>query len=295
MIRLHTVRVLVVRALLFGTACLAVLADDIIAEDHDIYHVNNQGSDDTVTTVTEDPISIGDGPVFCTTTQEGYFFDLSDLYTTIDYTANGQANFWKYSLNICGPSNEGKNTACGPKGGAICQYKIEDGLETAMIAKWEDPVYQTLAPNDPSQGLMVTFKNGDPCSASYPTRLVYLKLKCKQGEKGKIDGLVSENANICSYTINFLTEVTCPGYTPQPSSNTGLSGGWIFIICLIVTLFLYIFIGCFYKRKRLGLSGREACPNIDFWSQLPGLVKDGFLYTKRRLFALSSRSDYEKL
>jgi hypothetical protein len=42
--------------------------------------------------------------------------------------------------------------------------------------------------------------------------------------------------------------------------------------------------GCFYKRKKQGTTGmRESCPNYDFWSSLPGYVKEGILYTRRKI------------
>ena len=55
----------------------------------------------------------------------------------------------------------------------------------------------------------------------------------------------------------------------------GISGGWVFIIILFVSTILYFLAGTVYKAKVKGAAGVEAVPNIDFWRDLPSLVKDG--------------------
>jgi len=57
-----------------------------------------------------------------------------------------------------------------------------------------------------------------------------------------------------------------------------MSGGLVFIIILLVVTPVYIVVGCIYKAKTKGTTGIESCPNIDFWRDLPGLVKDGFRF-----------------
>ena len=55
--------------------------------------------------------------------------------------------------------------------------------------------------------------------------------------------------------------------------------GWIFIIMLSVLLVVYCGVGIFWKMKKLGVTGIEAVPNIEFWRDFPGLVSDGCAYT----------------
>lgn len=55
--------------------------------------------------------------------------------------------------------------------------------------------------------------------------------------------------------------------------------GWVFNVCLLSLTILYCGIGAFYKYKKLGVTGLEMLPHIEFWRDLPGLVKDGILYT----------------
>jgi len=68
------------------------------------------------------------------------------------------------------------------------------------------------------------------------------------------------------------------------SSDSGISGGWIFIIIVVVSVFVYVVSGCIYKRHKKGTTGmKESCPNVDFWSDVPSLAKGGCLFTYRKL------------
>jgi len=46
-----------------------------------------------------------------------------------------------------------------------------------------------------------------------------------------------------------------------------------------------------YKRAVLGASGIDLIPNISFWTTLPGLIKDGYLFFISP--CIGSRSEYD--
>jgi len=70
----------------------------------------------------------------------------------------------------------------------------------------------------------------------------------------------------------------------------GVSGGGAFLIVLTIVGVLYVVIGCIYNRQRKGTQGmRESCPQNEFWFSLPGLVKDGCLYTKAKTLSLCGK------
>lgn len=71
--------------------------------------------------------------------------------------------------------------------------------------------------------------------------------------------------------------------------GTGLSWGWFFLICISVALFLYLSIGIFYNFKKLGVTGIEAIPNVDFWRDVPGLTKDGIAFSITTIKACVAR------
>ncbi len=69
-------------------------------------------------------------------------------------------------------------------------------------------------------------------------------------------------------------------------SSGGLSGGWIFIIILLSVSFVYVVAGCLINWRLRGRNlGKEACPNAAFWAALPGLAKDGVVFTVTKIKA----------
>jgi len=93
--------------------------------------------------------------------------------------------------------------------------------------------------------------------------------------------------------VQFTHTVGCQGGGGGGGGGSGgkLSGGSVFLIILVVIIPVYIVIGCIYKRQKMGTSGMESCPNIDFWRDLPSLIGDGFKFTFRKLGGLCGKGD----
>ena len=75
-------------------------------------------------------------------------------------------------------------------------------------------------------------------------------------------------------------------YTLLESSG---SGGSIFLIIFFVGFFVYFVAGIIYKKKRYDAQGVDMVPNIDFWKELPFLVKDGVAYTIDKIRGLFNK------
>lgn len=56
-------------------------------------------------------------------------------------------------------------------------------------------------------------------------------------------------------------------------------------------VYKFVFTGMLYKRTVLGASGIDLIPNISFWTTLPGLIKDGYLFFISP--CIGSRSEYD--
>lgn len=105
----------------------------------------------------------------------------------------------------------------------------------------------------------------------------------------------------CTQNFTIPTPLACPGGGPGGPGDKkhGLSGGWVFIIILCVVFPLYVIVGCVYKHQKLGATGMDKCPNVEFWRDLPSLVKDGCAFTYRKLRGLcggaAQRESYESM
>jgi len=109
--------------------------------------------------------------------------------------------------------------------------------------------------------------------AKYFRQLV-LNFRCKEGVEGAPYQL--SNPTGCSTVIDFDTMYGCAG----KGAAGGLSGGSILLIILFPLIVVYIIGGFVFNVKYKGLPfNKDAFPHIEFWSSIPGLVKDGVLFT----------------
>jgi hypothetical protein len=81
-------------------------------------------------------------------------------------------------------------------------------------------------------------------------------------------------------------EITSPAGCPTNVDLTlvgGISPGSVLLIIFFVLLVAYLLIGTLYMRFARGAQGAEMIPNVEFWGNLPGLVKDGVAFAWRKI------------
>eukprot|EP01064_Diplonema_japonicum_P025386 TRINITY_DN3678_c0_g2_i3.p1 TRINITY_DN3678_c0_g2~~TRINITY_DN3678_c0_g2_i3.p1 ORF type:complete len:206 (+),score=45.74 TRINITY_DN3678_c0_g2_i3:54-671(+) len=80
-----------------------------------------------------------------------------------------------------------------------------------------------------------------------------------------------------------------PGVPVEPtpaepsSSSDGVDGGVIFLIIFFVGFAVYMGAGMAYRFKVKGETGVNMVPNVEFWKDLPNLMKDGALFIKNKV------------
>jgi len=120
----------------------------------------------------------------------------------------------------------------------------------------------------PKPGLSCTYGQG------YESRHVTIDYKCSEAY---VEPAAHDLGN-SAYLIELTGPAGC-GLLPPPP---GMSGGTLFLILLLVGIVCYFGGGSFlnfrYREKR----GVQMVPQLDYWKQLPGLVKDGCLFTKEQ-------------
>jgi len=241
----------------------------------------------------------------CSASLGGFNFDMSSLTSTTDFSAKDtayDANKYMYYFNPCGVANSnalkcitGSATFCQITGANTGAANLGTCTTPPGGTQPASPVWELINPLIPAVGLRVTYANGDSCGAGTPpTKIGVINFYCDPtAGRGFVNGTVAEHPT-CSYTMNIVTSYACAGGAGGGGSK-GLSGGWVFIIILIVCLFVYIVAGCVYQRKKKGASGVESIPNIEFWRGLPGLVKEGFSFTWTKLRGLCGKGEYTEV
>jgi len=241
----------------------------------------------------------------CSSTLGGVNYDISSLTSTTDFAAqdvNWASNKYMYYLNPCGVANgnalkciQGLATFCQVQGAGTGAANLGTCTTPPGGPQPAAPTWELINPSKPAVGVRVIYANGDPCgSGNPPKKTGIINFYCDPSVgRGVVNGTVAESPT-CTYSMNVITSHVCPGGAGGGGSK-GLSGGWVFIIILIVCVFVYIVAGCVYQRKKKGASGVESFPNIEFWRGLPGLVKEGFSFTWTKLRGLCGKGEYTEV
>jgi len=196
--------------------------------------------------------------------------DLSSLTKrgtgNVDYKGSDQS--YDYYMNVCAVSTSGPD--CTPKGFGLCQYITNSLTFVASLGTWNSATWAKVG-----NQVVATITDGDKCyiSGDWVTRTAKVSFTCTGSTSPTFT--VSEDAN-CVFNLGL--NANCGSGGGGGGGGDGPSGGTVFIIILVVLIPVYVVVGCIYKAKTKGTTGVESCPNIDFWRDLPGLVKDGFRF-----------------
>jgi len=220
------------------------------------------------------------GPGSCVTTVNGDDYDLSSLAGQNFQVTMGM---YVYTFFPC------SNGCQGPTGigASICQDDMM-GNSVAPVSIYDSTMTWAAFSAGGMTGIQYTTANGAPplCSPSNKPRFATIQFACITSGSPAFTMSNEPGLQGCAvtpgYTFQLTTPLACPGYTPPTvtiTTSVSISGGWIFIIILCVVFPVYFIAGFIYGWKVKGQSGTEACPNIGFWRNLPGLIKEGFTFT----------------
>jgi len=92
----------------------------------------------------------------------------------------------------------------------------------------------------------------------------------------------------CVAKIEVKTKYGCPT-KHSGLQDAGLSLGSVILITLTVIVFVYAVGGMAFQYRFREARGIEMIPNLVFWQAIPGLVKDGCMYTWVKIQNLRQR------
>jgi len=179
---------------------------------------------------------------------------------------------------------------CQNAGAAICQVDSDGigyflGKDGVMNRNWA-----YVDPADHSQGITLTYINGEISGSCTTPRVSQIVFTCATARVGPYSETQWPDKP-CGYIIHFPTSLACGGSNNGNVTTTyKLSGGWIFFIIVMVIIPVYIAVGCGWNHyKHRDSSWKEKCPQWGFWSLIPALVKDGCIYSWRKIAELFRR------
>jgi len=187
-----------------------------------------------------------------------------------DFTGT-TAGGYTYRFNICG----GTVKVCNRQQAPASKWR---GTKCNNLGDMQTQEISLLNEADASKGLKLTYRDGDICKKQVSgqmeigSREVIYEVHCDRGaDPGVLQKIVE--TSMCEYTIIFNSKHACP----TNGSSGGKGWNFVFLVCLFTALYLGIGIG--FNKYKMGLTGIEAVPNIGFWRQVPGLVKDGCTFS----------------
>jgi len=211
----------------------------------------------------------------------GIKYNIGPLKNTAkDYNAtysNTEYNY-DYFINICTPV---LTTNCGSNvGGCQVYTSKKDGKSTSVNIGSSSLVLQDgKSKGVDGYGVTASFTGGSG------GRSFEIDFPCEPNAGAGTPSFSGEAPSL-HYNFQWPSIYGCPvnyappspGPSPSEGGSSGLSGGSILLIILLVLVVVYIVGGILFNRFYRHESGVGLIPNLEFWSTLPGLVKDGVMF-----------------
>jgi len=238
-------------------------------------------------------------------------FDLSPMtLSTGDYSYS-PPNEGTFYINIC---------AAAHGGGCAATVDVASCQKAANGGAYNNGILDAMQLSMSGGNVVVTYGQGQMCGAV--ARSTVVTITCDPTTPGQITSMTTATCSqpygaamkskyVCAAgspspkisPTSSLSRGASPsaslsfGATPPPENGGGgFNYGWIFVIIVLVALVVYLVGGFVYKKKREGTSGFvESIPNIEFWKDLPFLVKDGFVFVFTKIKRLIFRESYSQL
>jgi len=221
----------------------------------------------------------------------GYDFNLGLNPGDVTVAGVGGSTFWS-KQNTCNPIASPIDSNC-PAGTLFCQMSPTSTTSFRKIANLIDTP-SASAYNPTTRTLTMTYSGGDVCPNATPSpgappnaRRAIVNYVCSNTTNSVV--YVGENPT-CTYTFTWTGLAGCG--TPTGSGGSGgggLNGGDVFLIIFFVGGFLYVAVGMAYNYKAKEARGVEMIPNLEFWKDLPQLLKDGASFAYGRTKSLCEK------
>jgi len=217
----------------------------------------------------------------CTfTAGDGSHYDLSAISAEYSIAAND----YNYKVMVC----KTLPTTCYGMSQSVCRISIWGGVEYACGTS------ASMTFRDYPQaggGVSIFYDGGEACGGTPRTSTV--NVICDLTTDGNL--VSATEATGCDLVFNLRSKHACPtaggGHKGGAGTVDGLSGGSILLIIIAVGAVVYLGAGFFYRTKVQSAEGLDRIPNLEFWQGLPGLVMDGFIYTKNKILDLTHRGN----
>ena len=200
--------------------------------------------------------------------------NIPPVYTEITQVFNGIRTKYDWVISPTKHANaaDGKTSPC-PSPAYVVQWDVDGCSSTSA-----------LVANAPLPGT-------DKCSYAFNDddkfRTMNLEITC---DKGSSKLTMDPSVNVVSsggltYSFKGTYAGVCEGSSDDDGDgggdkkSGGCGGGCIFVILFFVGAVLYVAGTVAFNYFKLGKRGKELAPHPEFWLLIPGLIKDGAVFS----------------
>eukprot|EP00026_Physarum_polycephalum_P015461 Phypoly_transcript_16153.p1 GENE.Phypoly_transcript_16153~~Phypoly_transcript_16153.p1 ORF type:complete len:254 (+),score=39.77 Phypoly_transcript_16153:88-849(+) len=226
----------------------------------------------------------------CTYSAGGYTFNLDiGTFTAKEFQVNNPTQVaFNYRMNLC-QAISGSDLGC-TQTGSFTAYQTT-ATNTGCMPVGGAPISAALlSASNPTQGLKITMANKECCTCkNNVARTTTITFNCGATSNTNNVNVTEDQGTVCQYSAIVQHPNAC-GKKGGPGGGGGLSPGSIFLIIFFSAAVAYLIGGFIVNWKVRGASpGIEAIPQVELWRQVPGLVVDGFVFTKNKILAMTGR------
>ncbi|XP_046329640.1 uncharacterized protein LOC124113380 [Haliotis rufescens] len=185
-------------------------------------------------------------------------------------------------MSFCQPLTG--STSC--QDASVCQVSVGNDYK---LAGFSTTPFTTLP--DPSLGFRTNFPLGDDFTRNNSTCKLNttINFRCNLQkpwpagagqQKVPYEPEIKFIAEKCLYNVTFDFAGACLRSIPATVTNQ-MSAGSVLVIIFLVFMVSYFVFGAMWNIACRGARGKEAVPNLEFWTDLPVYIADGFLFTFR--------------
>jgi len=162
--------------------------------------------------------------------------------------------------------NGTRGDSCNVDGVAVCRQ--QDGAYFNLGTQ-ENAAFRL----NKEGNLILTFTSSDK------QRNSNIQLACVRGAPDRlvVEG-VTDHTKPQDYDFILYSECACPNGCVDDFGDDGMSTGSILLLILFLLVVIYLVGGVLYLYVIRGARGIEMIPNYEFWTELPGLIRDGVLF-----------------
>ncbi|RDD43756.1 hypothetical protein TrispH2_003910 [Trichoplax sp. H2] len=174
-----------------------------------------------------------------------------------------------------------------PVPGMTQQYGIDENTNL-LVGQYSDLAWQ-----GGQTSFSVQYSNGTTVhnGNQYPSLSVNMIFRCAEKaiwsaklneyatvpKEANINAIVDRDTGKYQFIFNYAGACR----TLKPASPL-LSGGSVLLIVFFSLLGAYLIFGIIIQSSR-GARGYELIPNVEFWSKIPGCIRDGFIFTMDKI------------